>query len=328
MSTQANFFKLGVFVIAGVVCGLLGLVFLSVGQYLHEPMLIETYLDQSVQGLERGSVVKYRGVEIGRVQQIDFTRTRYEQQKPEGTRKPYILIEVAVDQNAVTPMGEEKFETFLKAEISRGLRFRLNAQGITGLSYLELDYVDAFRYPQLDVPWRSENLYIPSAPGTLTKLLSSVEQVFRKLELVDLGLVLTNLNRLLTTAETQIRGADLASINAQATQLLAELRDSNRALQGILKDPQWSAVPATAVATLEDVRGKLGHLDLEGTVARMERVLETAEEFLAGKESDLATTLTNLRVLTENLRAVSELVKAQPSSLLFGAPPRSVQPSP
>lgn len=328
MSTQANFFKLGVFVIAGVACGLLGLVYLGVGPYLHEPMLIETYLDQSVQGLERGSVVKYRGVEIGRVQRIDFTRTRYEQQKPEGTRKPYILIDVAVDQNAVTPMGEEEFGKFLKAEISRGLRFRLNAQGITGLSYLELDYVDAFRYPQLDVPWQSENLYIPSAPGTLTKLLSSVEQVFRKLELVDLGLVLTNLNRLLTTAETQIRGADLASINAQATNLLAEMRDSNRALQGILRDPQWSAVPATAVATLEDVRAKLGRLDLEGTVARMERVLATAEEFLAGKESDLATTLTNLRVLTENLRAVSELVKAQPSSLLFGAPPRSVQPSP
>ncbi len=328
MSTQANHFKLGVFVIAGVVCGLFMLVFLGVGNFLKEPMLIETYLDQSVQGLERGSVVKFRGVEIGRVHRIDFSRSRYEQQKPEGTRKPYILIDVAVDDHVLRPLGEEAFEAFLKGEVARGLRFRLNAQGITGLSYLELDYVDAYGYPLLDVPWRSENLYIPSAPGTLTKLLSSVEQVFRKLEVVDLGLVLTNLNSLLTTTEGEIRGARLAAIGDQATNLLAELRESNRALQGILEDAQWRALPATAVATLEEVRAKVGRLDLEGAVARLERLLATAEGFLAGKESDLATTLMNLRAMTENLRAVSELVKAQPASLLFGAPPRPVQPSP
>ena len=38
--------------------------------------------------------------------------------------------------------------------VQLGLRARLASQGITGLSYLELDFVDPARYPALDVPWK------------------------------------------------------------------------------------------------------------------------------------------------------------------------------
>lgn len=92
--------------------------------------------------METGSKVKFRGVDIGKVHAIDFTRSRYEQAKRDGTRKPYVLIDVAVDERVLETMGTTSLESFLKAEVERGLRFRLNAQGITGLSYLELDYVD------------------------------------------------------------------------------------------------------------------------------------------------------------------------------------------
>ena len=67
MSSRANHFKLGLFVITGLVAGLAALVFLGANRLVHEPTLIETYLDQSVQGLDVGSKVKYRGVTIGSV---------------------------------------------------------------------------------------------------------------------------------------------------------------------------------------------------------------------------------------------------------------------
>lgn len=79
------------------------------------------------------------------------------------------------------------------------------------------------------------------------KLLTSVEQVFRKLEAVDLGLVLTNLNRVLTTVEGEVRALNVGAIGVQATNLLVELRDSNRALQGIRRTRSGRPVPGTAV---------------------------------------------------------------------------------
>jgi paraquat-inducible protein B len=327
MSASPNYFKLGLFVLAGIVIGLIGLLLLGVGHTLKKPLLVETYLDQSVQGLEVGSRVKYRGVDFGSVHSIGFSRDRYEVGRPPELQRGYVMIEVAIAKEAYESMDREAFLEMLRADVRRGLRFRLNALGITGLSYLELDFIDPRRYPSLDVTWTPEHVYIPSAPGTLTKLLSSVEQVFRKLESVDLALVLTNLNRLLTTAETEVRAAQISRLSDETVQLLSELRESNSALQDLLRDPQWRALPSSALAVLSDLRGKINDLDLDAVIARLERALGTAEAFLAGKEGDLATTLHNLRALSENLRAISEFGRLHPAGILLGAPPKPVQPS-
>ena len=52
-------------------------------------------------------------------------------------------------------------------EVERGLRVRLAPQGITGTSYLEIDYVDP-PPPMLPIDWTPDNVYIPSAPSTVT----------------------------------------------------------------------------------------------------------------------------------------------------------------
>lgn len=328
MSSRANHFKLGLFVLAGLGTALLLLLLLGVGRTFRQPLLVETYLDQSVQGLEVGSKVKYRGVHLGSVHSIGFSRDRYEVGRPAELQRTYILIDVAVADEAHRASGREAFLEMLKADVTRGLRFRLNAQGITGLSFLELDYVDPYRAPQLDVTWTPEHLYIPSAPGTLTKLLSSAEQVFQKLEDVDLALLLNNLNRVLTSAEAQIRDAQLADIARQATNLLAELRSSNASLHQLLSQPDLQSLPASLTRAVEDLRHKIGELDLDALSTRLDRVLTSADTFFAGKETDLAATLDHLRAVTANLRALSEIARLHPSSLLLGAPPKPLQPSP
>ena len=46
---------------------------LGAGNVFKRTVTIETYFDESVQGLDVGSAVKYRGVQIGRVTRIGFT---------------------------------------------------------------------------------------------------------------------------------------------------------------------------------------------------------------------------------------------------------------
>lgn len=328
MSTRANHFKLGVFVLSGVGAVIGVLLLLGLGSSFHKPLMIETYLDQSVQGLEAGSKVNFRGVHFGTVSTIGFSRTRYEEGKPIEEQRRYILIEVEVEEDQLREIGREAFLAFLRAEVARGLRFRLNSQGITGLSFLELDYVDPSRFPPLPVTWTPEHPYVPSAPGTLTKLLSSAEQVFRKLEGVDLAQVLTNLNRVLMTAEREVGNAQIGSISGQVTNLLLELRESNRALQAVLKDPELKAIPGHAAETLKTLKARVEALDLEGVVRRVEATLAAAQGFLAGKEPDLAAALANLKTLTENLKMLTESARNHPSGLLLGLPPKPVQGNP
>ena len=54
-------------------------------------MTMETYLNESVQGLEIGSKVQYRGVVVGEVRKIGFTYNKYELDKPMSERLRYVM---------------------------------------------------------------------------------------------------------------------------------------------------------------------------------------------------------------------------------------------
>src|SRR5436309_15168255 len=93
MSQRANYFKLGLFVIGAIVAGIIVLLIIGTGRFLQKRVTIETYFNESVQGLDIGSKMKYRGVEVGQVTRISFTYVKYEQEKPMGDRRRYVLVE-------------------------------------------------------------------------------------------------------------------------------------------------------------------------------------------------------------------------------------------
>ena len=65
MSQKANYFKLGLFVIGAIVAGVAVLLIIGSGRWLKPHVVMETYFNESVQGLDIGSKMKYRGVTIG-----------------------------------------------------------------------------------------------------------------------------------------------------------------------------------------------------------------------------------------------------------------------
>ena len=77
MSAEARYFRVGLFVLVGV--ALIGscTVILGGRGLFKDPILLETYFDESVQGLEVGSPVKLRGVQLGTVSLVcDDTAVR------------------------------------------------------------------------------------------------------------------------------------------------------------------------------------------------------------------------------------------------------------
>ena len=96
MSAQANFFKIGLFVIGATIALVFLLVMLGAGRLFQSKIVMETYFNESVQGLELGSKVKYRGVIVGEVKSIGFTYTRYQQDKPMADRLRYVMVEATI----------------------------------------------------------------------------------------------------------------------------------------------------------------------------------------------------------------------------------------
>ena len=76
MAAPTNHWKLGLFVVVGIVLSLTTITFLGAQSLQKQVVSYQTYFDESVQGLEVGSPVKFRGVTIGTVSAIDIAADR------------------------------------------------------------------------------------------------------------------------------------------------------------------------------------------------------------------------------------------------------------
>ena len=119
----------------------------------------------------------------------------------------------------------------------------------------------------------------------------------------------------------QIDRLPLDKIGGEASTLIAELRRSNTSLQRVIDNPALTKLPEDAQAAVAKLRASLENPDLERSLAGMQRAIARLERLLVGRESDIATTLENLRLITDNLRDTSELAKRHPSQIFLGGPP-------
>jgi ABC-type transporter Mla subunit MlaD len=76
---KLSYFKIGLFVISASVLAIIGILVLGAGALFQRTALVETYIEESVQGLDIGSPMKFRGVQVGKVEEITSrARVRYE----------------------------------------------------------------------------------------------------------------------------------------------------------------------------------------------------------------------------------------------------------
>ena len=352
MSLKANYFKLGLFVIGAVVCGLIVLVIIGSGRWFQPKLTVETYFNESVQGLDVGSKLKYRGVAIGEVTRIGFSYNKYQLDRPMTQRARYVLVEAQIQPKLLggrAATGDLTDLANAKAEVEKGLRIRLAPQGITGTSYLEIDYVDP--PPQLlPIDWTPDNIYIPSAPSTVTQIVNAASDILETMRKLDLEGTLANLNKLLVTANNRIDAVDAAKISAatvgvltrlekkldqipmdkigpDTAALIADLRTTTQRLAVILDDPAWKKLPGDADAAAVQFRKLVEDPNLAKSIAHLQDTLARLDRVMGGGEGDLRRTLENLRQITDNLREITENAKQYPSQILLGAPPPPVKGS-
>ncbi len=354
MSAQANFFKIGLFVIGATICLVFLMVMLGAGKLFQSKIVMETYLNESVQGLELGSKVKYRGVVVGEVRSIGFTYTRYQLDKPMADRLRYVMVEATILPRLLggrAGAGDLTRPDASRAEVEKGLRVRLAPQGITGTSYLEIDYVDPKTNPILTIPWEPDNLYIPSAQSTVTQFVAAASDIVERLRKLDLDGTLANLNTLLINSNKRIESIDTAQISertgrvlskmetkldqlpmdklgADGAALLAELRQTNQRVGAILDNPAFKTLPGNTDATVLQAKKLIEDPNLASAIAHMQRTLARLDRIIGGGESDLSTTLENMRQISDNLRDLTENAKRYPAGVIFGQPPQPAKGGP
>lgn len=200
-SRETKYFKIGLFVIIGLALIILGIILLSSGKLFRNTIHVETYFSESIQGLSKGSPVKYRGVTIGSVEEISFVSEIYEKQLT-NTPSPfsrYVYVKMIIMPDLFVSAHYNRIREAIARDVTQGLRVKLALQGLTGNAYLELNFVD----PKQDIPpkinWVPENYYIPSTTSTLTLFSDNVQYLLEELKKAKLQQMFTNVEKLANT---------------------------------------------------------------------------------------------------------------------------------
>ena len=147
MSTKSSKFLIGLFVIVGLLILAATIIWVGASRVLMKGSLYAAYFDESVQGLQVDSAIKYRGVEIGKVQSIDVA-------------PDYRLVEVIMKID-------------LEGDLQHHTIASLKTAGITGIVFIELDRIqddELSNSPKLT--FKSDYPVIPSRRSEISRFLS------------------------------------------------------------------------------------------------------------------------------------------------------------
>ncbi len=308
---EARYFRVGLLVFVGILSVLVMALVFAGGNLFAERVVFESYFDEAVTGLEVGSAVKLRGVQIGTVSSIRLADEVYEAAQGNELQDLIVVrMEATTEDLREGPISLQERRERLERNIARGLRLRLTQSGITGVTFVQADILDPERFPVMEVAWEPEVLYVPSAPSTMATIATAAERIAKRLEDTDIAGLVEDLDTLLVNVNKVVESLDVGVLQAEAVGVLRDLRDTTTRLRSQLDDADIPALGKSARAALDEANA---------TLVRVRRLVD-------GGRFDLEMTLENLRVSTENLRELTENLRAQPSLLIRGQAPEPTRP--
>jgi phospholipid/cholesterol/gamma-HCH transport system substrate-binding protein len=303
MATEARKFQLGMFLIVATVIGVGALIWLGASRFFEKTEYLVTYLSESVQGLEPGSAVKYRGVPAGRVERIQIA--------PDGD-----LIEVVMSVNT---------EFARRVEKDPNLRAQIELAGITGLRYVEIDRHsgEALRdHPTLR--FETHHPVIPSVPSSFKAVESAMEDIYKRVMAVDFAAISNDIHNTLESANTLLRDervqqilTSLKNVSHSGDRVTQNLERITGELQLGPAVTNLTEATAQAKALFSDLQSGPSGTQLRNTLTAIERAAETTQEVVAG----LQYTVQRIDRTVDSFERLSDEVRAQPSRLLFSEPP-------
>jgi phospholipid/cholesterol/gamma-HCH transport system substrate-binding protein len=290
LASKTNHWKLGLFVVVALAIALATVIALGLRRLNRDAYPLVTYFDESVQGLDNGSPVKFRGVTLGNVQSISVAPDHL-----------HVEVWMRLYKDEMARMGFGNVTTR-----DSSFRPQLAAAGITGVKFVQFDNFPPDRYPEplLDFTPPAE-YYAPSVQSTLKSLEEVANEVLAKLPRIadELGDTLFEAKKSLRSVTDVAKW--IRSDDSGLKRVVLTLDDAAKAIKQAI-------VQAELSQTTSSVRGAASSVN-------------AAAGKLGGEAGQLDETLRGLREALEAVRALAARLDRDPTMLIRG---RAVQGAP
>ena len=308
MEREANYAAVGAFVLLVALVAALFVYWYSDTREHRVYKRYEIYFSGSVSGLERGSAVRYLGVGVGRVLEMNID--------PRDASR----VQVIVGVDATTPISDRTLA-------------QLQMQGVTGLLYIDLQEVGAgaqlpepvsgIRYQVIRSTQSRFDLFLASLPEVLAAVGDVADRAGRVLNdrnIAAISSALQHIDKASSGLPATLR--DVNSLVVELRGAATELRESAQGAHAVVSDAGPEVVAAVQrVRTVAD--------NLSKASGELERLIEDNRQDLRSFTRDGLPELEQFvregRAAAQEIHDLSSSLRENPAQLIYQPPPQGVE---
>ena len=331
----------GAFVL-GAIGLIMAVVILFGGGKLFRPTApVVMYFEGSVQGLQLGSAITFRGVDVGKITGVQL-------QYDASTQKVYIPVSGVLYADSMNLVGATAAEIaeieaergtgkMLRHFIDKGLRAQQSLPNfVTNQVNVTVDF-----FPHLPAtfiqPEPKQAVEIPTVPSEMTQVTATLQNLVEKLSKLPLDEIIGDGRQVLAGASKLVNDPQMAQIIANANQTLAEAKEAVSALDAKLKPILGNVeqVSGGAKTTVAEANQRL--TELKATIRDVDRTLGGAQTSMGNADRlvgtvggllepgspltyELINTLREVASAARSARGLMNTIERDPNALLLGRP--------
>lgn len=295
---------IGLFVLGGIVLFFAGIITFSSAEFFSRRLEYVMYFDGTLKGLNVGSPVSFRGVQVGQVTNIvmEINRDRKSISTP-------VFVEIDPSRFKVEGGISLLAEPPIKRMVEAGLRAQLQNQSlITGQMYIELGYHPR-SVPEFKAGEGSSVDEIPTVPSPLDQVQDTLKVVLDKVRTLELDKLVgmasdtlkvthATLNELLTLTQ---------KVNARIDPILTNIDNTTGEGQVTLQELQ---------ATLKELNKAIGQANQ--VFRNVDKEVATLSPTVAKGADNARTAFDEISAAMRAMRELAEYLERNPDALLTG----------
>lgn len=279
-----------------------------------------SFFSESVNGLDVGAPLKYKGVKIGKVEGIFISSSKNIKESSVS-----VVYSIDIDQlRRKTGTDFKDYSDWMDEQIAEGLRAKLNYQSIvTGMLYIELDFI-ADKGEKYDLKYGGTRFKeIPAAKSGLSELAKGFEKTMADVAKIDFAAIGQNVHSAIVKVNEKLDGIDAKAISDSAVSALKGVDELARNKDVAESIKKLDALLSDSDALVNDARAELKKFSASGTsiMARLDEVLRNVNSVVAPQSPFRYQIAVLLKTMNESMSYISnftDYLQRNPNSLLRG----------
>jgi paraquat-inducible protein B len=318
MSKRISPTAIGIFVVGSFALVVVAILVVGSGSLFKKPVRFVCMFQGNVNGLRIGAPVKFKGVQIGTVEQIKLALNPSEGELRPDLKELRLPVIIGIDRETITKNGgaghalsQPGFEDML----ARGMRAQLEAESLlTGLLYVDLDLHPNAPLNLAVIPGSGDLREIPTVSTNLEEIQKQATDALAKLDRIDLNKMVASITNAADSINHLTDSQDLKDTLASLRQTVPNLNRTITSLRATLDNANERITPLVASLQKSSEEANTTMKDTRDALLEVKATLDS--------DSPLSVNInTALEELSDTTRSVGELtdyLQRNPSSLVRG----------